>query len=209
MSLETIHQKLCVIETMPFWKFLLYFAIVPALLFVLVYQFINPDFSAVIQQHVVMKVMALMAFSAMFLVFASVIVFGGIIITSLLMRFNKQFHYNYGILIGNSLSTNHEFLSNLADGLYKYFISFIQTYNDPRFEELEQKVQREKNELKSRIEKLEGNDQTKDKHIVRLNQKTFALQWVLMRVLRENKELRKDPDQIISKKFLVDSKDEK
>jgi len=147
MSLETVERKLERVAEIPFWKFLLFFAVVPALGLLFLYPFVNPTAVENLNyEHPAVRSMVLMVFTAMFLVLASGTLLVGIITLRILIKLNQSLHENSGKFIGKSLSTNDEFLRDLAFGLYHHLIQLIKNHNDPRFEELESKIDRQNQE---------------------------------------------------------------
>lgn len=154
MSLQTINEKLHNVEKIPFWQFLLYAGLLPAFFAMGIVPFLNPEVEEIIYQHPLIELIFVMSFTAVVLSLVGGGLAMGIGLCWFLIKFNNGFHVKHGIVIGKSLSTNHEFLRNLAKELYQYLIKFIKAYNDPRFEELEQKHQREKKELQLQIDDL-------------------------------------------------------
>lgn len=149
MSIETAYQKLRKLEHVSFWKILLC-SLLPAAFSALIVP-ISPQNAAV--GYTFVKILILLSFTAAYLACIGGGLAAGIGLCWILMRSKESFHYKHGIIIGNSLATNHNFLLRLARGLYPHIIGFIRGYNDPRFEELETKINtNEENHNKERKE---------------------------------------------------------
>lgn len=228
MNLDTVNKKLLNTGKLGFWKFLLFFGLTPATWFLVFYSFFNPELAQAVitEQTIILKSLTLLAFTCVSLLITMTVILGGLGIIKLLKIANNQLVENSGVFIGKSLSTNHEFLRNLAKGLYQYLILFIRAYNDPRFQELEEKHTRETNELKSRMTKLETTVKSQDEKI--LNQdstidsqnKTIARQglglffanWEIKKLKRENDALKKNQEEtktIVSDKFQANNESSK
>ncbi len=195
MSLETINQKLKSVEKISFWKFLLC-SFVTGLLSVGVVTLANPTYFEQYESPLVQGILLMliaMSFTAMYLTLFAGCITCGILVTWMLLKSRDNLYVKNGILIGNSLSTNHEFLRQLADGLCPKIIGFVRGYNDPKFEVLENQISQQD----KRVETLEENDVRKDKVIERQNQKIFKIEWENKKLRRENIELKKDKSEKI------------
>lgn len=202
MSLETIDKKLENIADISFWKFLLCFGIIPALGLLILYPIINPTVANTLNfETPILRIIAVMAFTAMFLILSFGTLTSGIIIIKFLIKLNQSVHENSGKFLGKSLSTNQEFLHDLARGLYYHLIELGKHDNDPRFEELEVRHQRERDELKIRIDKLEANEVDYNRIIAEQKRELFT-----ERLAR--KEAQKQIDILLSKKSKTENNKE-
>src|SRR5579872_3027568 len=120
MSLESINQKLRRLEKGSPWKLLLCCGLLPALFSVAIVPLLNPTYMAHYDNpmaQILVIMLLILGFMTMYLVLVAGGIVVGIMITWLLIKFRDSFHYNSGKVIGKSLSTNDEFLRDLAKGL--------------------------------------------------------------------------------------------
>ena len=183
MSLESIHQKLRNAEKMSFWKFFL-FSFVGGLISVGIVSFTNPTYleqynSPTVQFFLI--TMVTVSFTAMYLMLLAGGVAGGLFVTWALLKSRDNLYVKNGALIGKSLSTNHEFLRKLANGLHPKIIGFIRGYNDPKFEALQNQIL----EKDTRINELENLILP---HIARQNRKQFDFDHRLKNLEQEKNE---------------------
>jgi len=186
MSLETVHQKLRSFEKEVTIKKLFLWGFVIAVTSVGIISSINPSYLSHFQTPVLqltISVLLIFAFMVMYLTFFAGGLASGVMITWFLIKSRDKFYKKNGIVAGNSIATNHEFLFKIAYGLFPFLTSFIRGYNDPKFEELETKfdngnrnrmenekfyinqnlgLRRENDELKREVKKLKSElDRTK------------------------------------------------
>ncbi|HJW19406.1 MAG TPA: hypothetical protein VJ571_02470 [Candidatus Nitrosotalea sp.] len=136
----------------------MFFGIIPAIFTTLLIPFTNPNPVTIkLLENPFSAYWLFSAFASMYLVSVGGTVIGSWIIIMTLIKLRDHFYHQNGIIAGNSLATNHEFLRTLAKGLWEHLLVFIRSFYDPRFEELEIKQQREIRELKekSELDKLE------------------------------------------------------
>jgi len=161
MSLETIHLKLRKVEKeTPAWK-ILFSGFVISMLSVGIVSVINPTYLAQYEDllpKTIIITMLTMAFMAMYLAVVGGGLATAIMITWILIKSRDRYYQTNGTIIGNSLSTNHKFLSNLAKGLdlilfRRLLMRFVLLF-DLVFEEMKEGLRYEIKEILKEKDKI-------------------------------------------------------
>ena len=155
MSLETIERKLLSTGKLPFWKFLIFYGLLPSTITLSVSYTFAPSIFAE-SQTLGVKIFGLLSLSAFYMIVSFAVILTSVGILRGLSKLSNGVTYRTGVFAGHSLATNHEFLRKLAQGLYQYLIEFIRGYNDPRFQELEERHKRENGELEKENTQLKN-----------------------------------------------------
>lgn len=159
MSLETIERKILSTGKLPFWKFLIFYGLLPSTITLSIsYTFVPFIFAE--SQTLGVKILALLSLSAFYMIVSFIVILISVGILRGLSKLSNCVTYRAGIFTGHSLATNDEFLGSFAKGVFLKLIGFIQGYNDPKFETLETKYERHHNE-RMENERLYLNDKNR------------------------------------------------
>lgn len=154
MSLETIERKILSTGKLPFWKFLIFYGLLPSTITLSIsYTFVPFIFAE--SQTFGVKVLALLSLSAFYMIVSFAVILTSVGILRGLSKLSTNLNYHTSNFIGNLLSINDEFLRKFANGVFPKLIGFIRGYNDPKIEELQQgslRQQTEIDEIKQRFQ---------------------------------------------------------
>ena len=203
MSLETIERKLLSTGKLPFWKFLIFYGLLPATITLSVsYTFVPFIFAE--PQTLGVKILVLLSLSASYMIVSFAVILTSVGILRGLSKLSNGVTYRTGVFTGHSLATNDEFLRSFAKGVFPKLIGFIRGYNDPKFEEFDKKQQRENNELKAEIKKLKESDESKNHVIADNNREIFGLN-LRVKQLEQKQAVQ---DQLVNDKTLTKNNSE-
>ncbi|MHB8546895.1 MAG: hypothetical protein ACYDAJ_09035 [Nitrosotalea sp.] len=141
MSLETTYMKLRTIpHRMPLWKLAIFCGFIPASISVVVITFLL-NFEKVSPLQIPLIEFGLLAIlTILYLTSAMVAILSVIFLAFILIKIRNRFYQSNGVIIGNSLATNEQFLDKFSKGLSSYLTNLLKSYNDPRFEEQDSRL---------------------------------------------------------------------
>ena len=174
-----------------FFKLLGISVVLTAIVFPLNFWF-NPLVDPVVHEVPILFGLGFVAFVAMFLTFIA----GGLTLTVFVLNgylfVSPKFLNVYDRANANSILRSEHVPREMAKNIYKHILELTKNDNDPRFEELEQKYQREKNELKQEITELkteiDGLKRMIFPHIARQNRNGFDITRRLTDLEQEKNE---------------------
>lgn len=172
---------------------------------------LNPNVDPIVYEHPFLLGFGFIAFVlVVMMAFVCGSIFTLLILDSYLI-FSPKILNSTRKTVSNLISKDEDLLDRWTDGILSRTAKSNQKYDDPKFEELEKKYERQhtehlesiqeiKTELKTQNEKFNEKELEYNNIIGRQGQHIFGLHWVLRRVLRQNSKLVKENNELRQEK---------